>query len=92
MLEVSAAHDGTQRAFCTAPRCASQCALHCTQFSLHPVWRAVIALTMTHAPVACTSLQYIACVFHIVACITGYEEVRLAAQIIQLIADLAWCS
>lgn len=47
---------------------------------------------MTHAPVACTSLQYIACVFHIVACITGYEEVRLAAQIIQLIADLAWCS
>lgn len=57
-----------------------------------PLCGALSLLTMTHAPVACTSLQYIACVFHIVACVTGYEEVRLAAQIIQLIADLAWCS
>ena len=38
------------------------------------------------------ALEYIACIFHIIACITGSEEIRQIANCIQLIADLVWCS
>ncbi|KAG1678288.1 hypothetical protein FOA52_013909 [Chlamydomonas sp. UWO 241] len=37
-------------------------------------------------------LEYIACVLHIVACIIGSEELRQAAQIVQIIADIMWCT
>jgi hypothetical protein len=37
-------------------------------------------------------LEYIACVLHIVACIVGSEELRQAAQIVQIIADVMWCT
>ncbi|GAX84725.1 hypothetical protein CEUSTIGMA_g12147.t1 [Chlamydomonas eustigma] len=37
-------------------------------------------------------LEYIACVCHIIACITGNRDIQSLAQLIQLIADLVWCS
>lgn len=37
-------------------------------------------------------LEYVACICHLVACITGNNEIRMAADIIRLIADLVWCS
>eukprot|EP00798_Chlamydomonas_sp_ICE-L_P023030 gene23030-30224_t len=38
------------------------------------------------------ALEYLACICHIVACITGSGEIQQAAQIIQCIADIVWCS
>ena len=37
------------------------------------------------------ALQYIACIFHIIACVSGINEVHQAAQIIDCIADIVWC-
>ena len=37
-------------------------------------------------------LEYIACICHIVACITGSEEIRQLANLIQCIADIVWCT
>eukprot|EP00195_Chlamydomonas_chlamydogama_P008863 CAMPEP_0202900824 /NCGR_PEP_ID=MMETSP1392-20130828/12054_1 /ASSEMBLY_ACC=CAM_ASM_000868 /TAXON_ID=225041 /ORGANISM="Chlamydomonas chlamydogama, Strain SAG 11-48b" /LENGTH=295 /DNA_ID=CAMNT_0049587273 /DNA_START=146 /DNA_END=1033 /DNA_ORIENTATION=- len=37
-------------------------------------------------------LQYVACICHIVACITGNEDIIMAARIIDLIADIVWCT
>lgn len=36
------------------------------------------------------ALQYISCIFHILACF--FSELREAAQIIDCIADAVWCT
>jgi len=37
-------------------------------------------------------LEYLACIFHIIACITGSDEIRMAANILQIISDVVWCT
>lgn len=36
--------------------------------------------------------QYIACVCHIIACITGNDDIAALANLIDCIADLVWCT
>jgi hypothetical protein len=38
------------------------------------------------------ALQYLSCICDIVACITGSEDIAALASIIDLIADLVWCT
>lgn len=35
--------------------------------------------------------QYLACVCHIVACVTGSDELSALANLIDCIADAMWC-
>lgn len=38
------------------------------------------------------ALQYLACILHIAACITGSDELASIANIVDCLADIAWCT